>query len=185
MRLRYGLLVLAVLAGVPSGGLAQEGPMHGSARGRERLEQQVLQRFSTLAAGQLGLDESASRRLNAIVLATAQKRMDMAREAAEVRRRLATALQPGSDATDADFHTLLDELGSLRAREMDLWKQENQELARILSPRQQAEFMALRARFNDRVMRMRQGRGPGPGGGFGPGDVPPPDTSGPPFGPVF
>lgn len=147
---------LALLLAVPVGASAQQ-PRMGA--GRARLQAQVIDRFVELSARDLGLDDGGRQRLAEVVRETMQRRQDLARQSAELRRQLAASLR-ASDTGDAEFARLLDRLDALRERELALWKQENAELARFLTPRQRAEFLALRARFNEHIMQLRQGSGP-------------------------
>ncbi len=121
---------------------------------RAELQAQVLDRFINIAAKDLSLQDRQRDRLTEVVRRTMQRRRQLATESIQIRDQLAVALR--SDRTeDAEFSRLLRRLDELREEEMELWRQENTDLSGFLTPRQHAQFLALRARFNERVMRMR------------------------------
>ncbi len=158
-RVVAGSLLFALAASGAAAAAAQQPQMMRPRQ--QQLEAQVLDRFVGAAARNLGLDGAREARLRQVVQTTATRRRDLARASFAVRRDLAAALQsPGT--TDEEFSRLLDRVDDVRRRELRIWIDENAELRSLLSPRQRAAFLAMRARFNDRVMRLRQGRPPRP-----------------------
>lgn len=145
---------------LPAAAAAQEParPPRGEAR-RAELEARLHTRFLERAAQELALDAGDRERLGAVLRETAEDRRDLAREALEVRRSLAEAMRD-STTSDATFRELLARLDRLRERELELWRRERSRLAEFLSPRQQAAFMGVRARFNERLMEIRARRRP-------------------------
>ena len=64
-----------------------------------------------------------------------------------------------SSTPDGQFRQLLSDMTSLRQKEEDLWKSDQDELARILTPRQHARFVFMWLRFNEQIREMAlQGR---------------------------
>ncbi|HEX2167104.1 MAG TPA: hypothetical protein VHG09_07655, partial [Longimicrobiales bacterium] len=76
------------------------------------------------------------------------RRHALSRESSRLRSRLYRAARDSTTA-DAEFVRLLEEYETLRAREHDLWRQAQDQLARILDPRQRTQFLLAWARFQD------------------------------------
>ncbi|MBI4545284.1 MAG: hypothetical protein HY703_08825 [Gemmatimonadetes bacterium] len=154
------LLCALALPGI----LVGQSPQRADSR-RAALEAQLLERFVEHVAGRLELDEAGRQQLGAVLGASARRRGELAREAARLRRELGQALEDSATA-DAGFVRLLDELAAVRAGELEVWGEEQQGLARLLTPRQRGEFTVLRARFHERVLELRR-RGAGKQGSRG------------------
>lgn len=133
-----------------------------SARSPERatLEARVLERFVDISARQMRLNARQRSRLANLVRRGAVRRRELAREAAVARRDLLQAVRTGK-ASDADYARMLARLDSVRASEQTLAQTEDRELRQFLTPRQRALFLVLRARLNQRIMRLRQAAGGG------------------------
>ncbi|HEX7090279.1 MAG TPA: hypothetical protein VF192_09085 [Longimicrobiales bacterium] len=149
--LQAGLLVLAWL--VPVTAAAQQ---QASTR-RGQLERQILSRFLDRAARELELDAAGRARLEGVLRTSVEQRRAIAREAARLRQALNRALRDPA-TPDAEFERLLDELAELRAREIRLWREEQDALAGALTPRQRARFMVMSARLNERIRALRAAR---------------------------
>jgi Spy/CpxP family protein refolding chaperone len=117
---------------------------------RDSLEAEIMNRFMTLLNRELRLDADQRARTERTLRAGADRRRDLMRASAELRGELHRALR--SNATsDADFVRLLTEHETLRQRESELWRREQDELARILTPRQRAHFVVQWARFQESI----------------------------------
>ena len=172
------LMLIAALALLPAPLLAQEGPprrppaeaprMQGmTPEQRQAMQQrraamraQVHARFVEIAAERLGLGAAERTRLGQVLDRTMEKRQALAEEGRELRLRAARALADSAGAPAPQ--AILQELTRLRERELQLWRDEQRELSTFLTPRQRLELMAMRARFDERVMQLRSG----PGGGW-------------------
>lgn len=151
--------------GVPVG-LGALGREQGVTQGggnRRELETRILNRFVDIAAQQLQLDRGKKARLDALVKRGAAQRRVLARQAAQARRALTRAVQQGH-TSDAQYNRLLARIDAIRSQEQDLESRETKELRTFLTPRQVAEFLVLRARLNQRIMRLMRDSG-GAGGG--------------------
>ena len=111
----------------------------------------------------LRLDAAARGRLERHVRETGQQRRMLARQSVELRRRLNMAVQD-SASSDAEINGLLTELEQLRARENELWKNDQDALGRMLTPRQRAVFTLQFMMLNERIRDLVQNRQPPPGG---------------------
>ncbi|HEX9108196.1 MAG TPA: hypothetical protein VF832_13230 [Longimicrobiales bacterium] len=174
-RSRYLLGALALL--LPTSALAQrpdplaqERPLPalagrpGPAMQRQRLQQLVFARFMDRASQRLGLNAGERQRLEQVLRENEAQRRSLAREARTVRQELVAASNdPGVPA--AEFDRLLGRMDDLRARDLQLWRDEQARLGTVLTSRQRAQFMAMRLEFAEMVQRMRQPRqGRAPGG---------------------
>jgi Spy/CpxP family protein refolding chaperone len=177
-RLPTSLAVMAMLlATVPAAAQVPRRPMMQN--NRARLQQRIHARFMEILTQRLHLDDQQRDQVSEILQSDMHDRMELARKSMQARRRLAQAT--ADTTTDpAALQALLDEMDSLRQQEAALAAREDSALATILTPRQRAEFIMLRSRFNERVRQIRGGMGrPGMHGPpSGPPSEPPP---GPPF----
>ncbi len=123
----------------------------------QRLQEQVFARFMDRASQRLGLSAGDRSRLEQVMRANEMQRRELAREARTVRQELAAAARD-PNTPQSDYDRLLREMSDLRGRDLDLWRSEQAQLATVLTPKQRAQFMAMRIEFFEMVQRMRQRR---------------------------
>lgn len=152
------ILVLALPAQLAA---QQPGP---NKQRQQELRQQVADRFMEHVSKQLELDQPTRGRLEQHLRASGHERQQLARRAAQLRMQMIRAARD-SATSDAEFRRLLGEVTTLRQAEEDLWKNDQQALARILTPRQQVQFVFMWMRFTDRIRELANQR---PGGGAPP-----------------
>lgn len=133
---------------------------------RAELQEQVHARFMDQVSERLGLDQDQRDRLSAVMRETMEQRMNLAQEGMRVRQHLFGAVQD-TTTSDQELSRLLDQLQDLRRREFELASGEDAAMNEILTPRQAAQLLVLRARFNQRVEEIRRRNGgrmgpPGP-----------------------
>ncbi len=109
----------------------------------------------------LRLDGNERTRLERHVRQTGQQRRQLAQRSVELRRRLNFAVQD-SATSDNDFAGLLTELEQLRAAENELWRNDQEALGRLLTPRQRAVFTLQFMQLNERIRELVQQRAPPP-----------------------
>jgi hypothetical protein len=152
------LWTAAIALLLPAGAVAQirQPPNAEKQRYSERadLQAQVYSTFMDRATERMRLAGTNRGRLETLMRENEDRRVALGRESAELYRQLAYALSVRS-TSDAEFTRLLDRVTELRQRELDLWRAEQTALARVLTPRQRAEFMGLRAEFFERVQALR------------------------------
>ncbi len=170
-RLLYLAGVLALLLAPPAsaqqpGPFSRERPLRGlgprqGPRGamlrRQQLQQQVFARFMDRAQQRLGLSPADRQRLEQVIRANEVQRRQLAREARTVRQQLNLAARDPA-TPQGEYDRLLGQVAELRQRDLALWRTEQAQLATVLSPRQRAQFMAMRMEFAELVQRMRQQR---------------------------
>lgn len=162
------VILLAVLA--PAGLEAQGrgragGPPRSDLQSQNRraLERQILERFVEQSGQEMGLNTNVRTELGRILDDMNEDRRTLAIESAQLRQKLSEALR-NSMTTDAQFTDILDEIDDLRRREHDLWKREQDRLAKALTPRQRAQFTVRWLRLQDNIRDLIDQRTDGRGG---------------------
>lgn len=167
--MRKILIGLFVAMLVPVGVQAQGGRRGGGPppqrmemqnQNRRALERQILQRFVEQSGREMGLDARAKTELGRILDTTNDQRRTLAVESAQLRQKLVEALRDAR-TTDEQFRDILDEIEDLRGREHDLWKREQDQLSKTLTPRQRAQFMARWLRLQDSIRDLIEQRSGG------------------------
>lgn len=163
MRLRLTLVVFALLLAAPPAVHAQNDRdarrAEQQAR-RDSLEAEVVRRFIGKLGRDLKLNAEDRTRMERVLTSSGERRRQLMDATDDLRSRLYRALRD-DDTPPAEFTRLLSEHASLRQREHELWQQDQQALAQILSPRQRTHFLLAWADFQDSLReivsrRMRQ-----------------------------
>lgn len=144
-------LLLCGLLMIPATVQAQH-PAPGGAR-RQALQGEIVRRFMNNVTNQLQLDQGARSRLEQHLRASGEQRRVLAQRSAQLRREALDAVRD-SAASEAEFRRLLDEMTALRLKEEELWKSDQEALGRILTPRQQVQFVFMWLRFNEQVREL-------------------------------
>lgn len=161
MRNRW--IVLALVLAAPAPVLAQrpDGPRQNEPR-RQMLQAQVGAKFMEQVSRRLKLDEGTRNRLQQHLRLSGEARRDLAERSQILRLQLMRAVRDSS-TSDAELHRLLGEANALRQREYELWRQDQEALGGILTPRQQAQFLFMWMRFNEQIREIKRS---GPPRGF-------------------
>ena len=144
-------LLVAMLLLMPAGLAAQQTESSRRAEfeaRRDSLEREVVRKFVEHLANDLALTEEQGTRTTAILLESGTRRRALMRESSALRSRLHRAAR-ASDLTEPEYTRLLAEHETLRAREHDLWRREQDELSRVLTPKQRVQFIIAWAHFQD------------------------------------
>ena len=126
---------------------------------RAALERQILQRFVEQSGREMGLNGPTQTRLQQILNESNARRRQINQEGVQLRQRLVDAIR-NPQTTDGDFAAILTEIDALREREHELWRDDQQLLAKELTPRQRAVFMVRWLRFQENIrdlIERRQG----------------------------
>jgi hypothetical protein len=166
----YKMLSTLALAGVltliPVLASAQVNPPPGGQRQRLELERRLHQGFNRSIQNQLGWDQAKMQGLQGIMRSFQEDRTSLARSQASLRHKLRDpALQ---DLSHEEASALLQEMVDLQQQELDLYKREQEELLKVMTPVELVRFYRLRDNLGQRLQQLRQGRGRGgiqPGGG--------------------
>jgi Spy/CpxP family protein refolding chaperone len=164
--MRYALILLLMLL-LPAAAQAQQSSPDPSRRAamearRDSLENAIMQRFLVQLTRELKLDDAQRTQTERVLREGAVRRRELMHASGDLRSRLHRALR-STTSTDAEFTRLVAEHETLRQRDADLWRREQDELARILTPRQRAHFLVQWVRFQDSVREIisQQMRGGG------------------------
>src|SRR5690606_30510870 len=106
------------------------------------------QKFVRRLSEEVGLNATQRTGVERVLQESGVQRRDLARASSRLRSGIYRATR-NSETSDTEFVRLLAEHENLRAREHDLWRHEQEELARILTPRQRARFLLAWAHFQD------------------------------------
>lgn len=165
---RMMLLALAGWLMLPSAfGAAQVVPPQGGQRQRMELEQRLHAGFGQVVRSRLGLSQEKLVALQGVMSSFQKDRMELNRAKAALRYRLQEPALQG--VPDAQARRVLREMVQLQEQELDLYRREQEELLKVLSPTQLVRFYGLRESLGQQVQDLRLGRGLGRGPGGGPG----------------
>jgi Spy/CpxP family protein refolding chaperone len=160
------VLTLLVVPAATSGQQSAPDPARRAAMEarRDSLEAEIMQRFLDQLTRELRLDGDQRAHTERVLREGSLRRRELMRATGELRGRLVRAIR-AQDTPDAEFHRLLAEHENLRHRENEVWRREQDELARVLTPRQRAHFLVQWVRFQDQVrdiigQQMRSGGSP-------------------------
>ena len=153
------LLLLAPMA-VPAQQTASQAERAAYEARRDSLEAEVVRKFVARLANDLSLTVAQQTQTVRILQESGLRRRALSRETSQLRGRIYRSARDTATA-DAEFVRLLSEYDVLRAREHDLWRSDQAELARVLEPRQRALFLLSWSRFQHDIReiisrRMRQ-----------------------------
>jgi hypothetical protein len=115
---------------------------------RDSLEAEVVRKFVHRLARDLRLDADQRTQTEIVLRDSGVRRRELSRASSQLRGRIYRAVRDTTTA-NADFIQLLTDYEALSSREHELWRREQDELARILDPRQRAHFLLSWVRFQD------------------------------------
>jgi hypothetical protein len=156
----------------PVGTAAQQAPPTQLRQDRQQMMLRIQRDLEMRLARELELSPRQLEGLRRIMVESRGVRGDLMRERFQLRQDMNAHRERGG--SEAEARRLLDRTRALRAREVDLQRQEEERLLEVLTPSQLLQFHELMGEFNDAVRRLEMQRGrPGqripPGGGTGPG----------------
>ena len=163
--MRRTLVVIAlVLAG--SGSLAAQQdttpvPDTAAAPGaatpqRRQLEQQLRLRLGQVVRRQLQLTDEQYAQLQAVNRKYEAPRRDLNQRERYLRLSLRAEIQLGNKADQAKVAAYLDQLADAQESRLQIFRQEQKDLAGFLTPVQRAKYAALEEQLRKRVTQMRQ-----------------------------
>lgn len=143
-------------------------PMQGERGERElQLLRMIEERFAAQVQQELVLNDDQMVRVRRILTTSATRLRQLEGQERGVQQALRHQLRPGVAAQTDSVVRLLDRLTSLRVEVAQAAGEEIRELAAVLSPVQQAQYVLMRDRLRARAQELRMQRGPltPPGGG--------------------
>ena len=148
-------LALIALTGVASARAQAVGGLDNPARGQQ-LRQRIEDRFAARVKEELGLTGEQLTKLRATSRTYGGRRRDLEARERALRSALADQMRPGVAANQDSVSKLTDGLVDLRASYAQTLRDENEEMAKYLTPVQRSQFLAMRERFLRRVEEIRQ-----------------------------
>lgn len=171
-RLAAAAALALVMAAPAAGGLqAQQPPgaVRRQAPPRGEREQQLMQRieemFATQVQRELVLTDDQMTQVREILRGSAARLRELEREDRGIQQALRAQLRPGVAAQTDSVSRLLERVAAVRVQVARAAGEELAELARVLTPVQQAQYFLLRDRLRARAyeLRMQRGQGVPPG----------------------
>ncbi|HEX6134174.1 MAG TPA: Spy/CpxP family protein refolding chaperone [Longimicrobiales bacterium] len=149
------IALMAAACIVPAAAHAQQTGSEQERRAREQarrdsLETEIVHRFVRRLSRDLELSDQQRSQIEDVLRESGRNRRELSRASGALRGQIYRATR-NSSTPDADFTRLLSEYETLRGREHDLWRREQQQLSAVLSPRQRAQFFMAWARFQDEM----------------------------------
>ena len=134
-----------------------------------QLRQRIEDRFNQRLREELNLTPDQATKLKASQEKFGDQHRTLMQQQRARREALDDQMQPGVAANSDSVNKLLDGLRAGRAQMIKLEQQQDDEMAKYLTPVQRARYQQMRENFMQNVGRMREGRGMGRGWGGGPG----------------
>ncbi|HUG26716.1 MAG TPA: hypothetical protein VMK53_00345 [Gemmatimonadales bacterium] len=157
-------VVGAAEAQVRGAGQAQDPPRRPAQGERGERELQLLrmieERFASQVQRELVLNDDQMVQVRRILTASATRLRQLERQERGVQQALRHQLRPGVAAQTDSVVRLLDRMTSLRVEVAQAAGEEIRELASVLSPVQQAQYVLMRDRLRARAQELRMQRGP-------------------------
>jgi periplasmic protein CpxP/Spy len=184
MRLRTRFVALgaliawstAVSAQVPDS-LGRGAPPRGKgARGQQQapggrmldgrpMERQVQQAIAQAVRRQLNLDDERMRQLQRTTAKFENERRVLLRDERDARQTLRRAIEDSAATDQARIESAMGKMIQIQRKRVDMLEAEQKDLATFLTPKQRAQYFALRERITRRLMELEQGGAPGRRGG--------------------
>ena len=164
--MRRALVVIALMVLAGSGSLSAQqdttpAPDTAAAPGaatlqRRRLEQQLRLRLGQVVRRQLQLTDEQYAQLQAVNRKYEAPRRDLNQRERYLRVSLRAEIQLGDKADQSKVAGYLDQLADAQESRLQIFRQEQKDLAGFLTPVQRAKYAALEEQLRKRVTQMRQ-----------------------------
>lgn len=126
--------------------------------GRVAAERRVHDGIERLVRRRLQLDDAQFRQLQAVNARLAPRRQELWDSERATRAAIRGAFARGDTTSAGPLGGLVDRMIDVRRRRIELAAEEQQALARFLSPVQRARYLALQEQLHERVENSRAGR---------------------------
>jgi len=164
MRRALALAALCVAAAGAGAAAQQDAPAPdtaapaapGATPERRQLEEQLRLRLGEIVRRQLGLTDDQYARLQAVNQKYAAPRRDLNQRDRYLRLSLRAELQLGDKADQGKVGGYLDQLTEVQQSRLQIFREEQKDLAGFLTPVQRAKYAALQEQLRKRVTQMRQ-----------------------------
>jgi hypothetical protein len=117
----------------------------------ERLRQTIEDRFTERLARDLGLSDQVAAKVQGVLSQWAARRRGLERDERRLRQELAAQMRPGVAADEAVVLRAMNAMLDGRIAYVQTFKDEQAELAAVLTPVQRAQYVLLRDRLAQRA----------------------------------
>jgi periplasmic protein CpxP/Spy len=121
-------------------------------------QQQLRLRIYQIVQRQLRATPEQMRRIGETNRKFEQQRRDLVRQERETRLSLRDEITRGDSADQHRVSDLLDRMVHIQRQRIDIFEQEQRELATFLTPVQRAKYAAIQEQVRRRIERLRQQR---------------------------
>jgi Spy/CpxP family protein refolding chaperone len=122
---------------------------------RAQLEKQYRERGEQIVRKKLGLSNDQVTKLRAVDQRYAGRRRDLVNQETTARAALREEIARGSSANQTKVSQLMQQANALQRQRFELAETERRELAKFLTPVQQAQYQGLQAQIRQKIREMR------------------------------
>ena len=140
-------------------GLPPDAPQQGTESPtpqRQELEARLRERIAQVVRNQLQLTDDQFRQLVAVNARYAQQRRELVRQEQYLRLSLRAELARGDQADQGKVSGYIDQLSRVQQQRLEIFRREQGDLSRFLTPVQRAKYVALQEQLRRRITQMRQ-----------------------------
>ena len=147
-------------AALPRSGVAR--PIQGEQQlggNRAQLERQFQQMLYQMTRRRVGLNDAQMNQLVPVNRRFETQRRDLQRQERQTRLALRDAMRDSTQADQGKISGYLDQLVQLQRQRVELFAQEQRDLAQFMTPLQRARYTALQEQVRRRVEQLRRQNG--------------------------
>lgn len=126
---------------------------------RAQLERQFQQMLFQMTRRRVGLTDAQMNQLVPVNRRFEMQRRDLQRQERQTRVALRDAMRDSSQADQGKISGYLDQLVQLQRQRVELFAQEQRDLAQFMTPLQRARYTALQEQVRRRVEQLRRQNG--------------------------
>lgn len=146
------------------GGRGQQQAPGGRGLDGRPMERRVQQAIAQTVRRQLSLDDEKMRQLQRTTEKFENERRLLLRDERDARQTLRLAIEDSTATDQARIEQAMGKMIQIQRKRVDILEVEQKDLATFLTPKQRAQYFALRERITRRLMELEQ-NGPGRRGG--------------------
>lgn len=165
-RLIYASLALAALATAPAAAqqpdsaapppAAPEEQQQLPPAQRQQLESRLRERIAQVVRTQLQLTDDQMHQLQDVNARYEPQRRQLVQQEQYLRLSLRAQLALGAQADQSKVSGYIDQLSRIQQQRLEIFRQEQADLSRFLTPVQRAKYAALQEQLRRRITQMRQ-----------------------------
>lgn len=142
-----------------AGGRQLQGNQQQVGGNRAELERQFQQTLYQMTRRRVGLTDTQMNQLVPVNRRFETQRRDLQRQERQTRLALRDEMRDSTQADQTKISQYLDQLTQLQRQRVELFAQEQRDLAQFMTPLQRARYTALQEQVRRRVEQMRRRNG--------------------------